>query len=103
MDNSSFEQFTLPLESIGDKKWYLKEGTDVDILYFDGNPVAIDLPIKMVFTVKSAPPGVKGNTASNTFKQVELETGATIMAPLFINEGDMVRINTDTGEYVERA
>ncbi len=103
MDNESYEQFTLPLDAIGDKRIYLKEGTDVDILYFDGSPVAIELPIKMVFKVTSAPPGVKGNTAGNVNKKVTLETGAEITAPLFINEGDMIRVNTDTNEYVERA
>ena len=57
----------------------------------------------MDFKVISAPPGVKGNSVSNATKQVELETGAKVNAPLFINEGDMIRVNTDTGEYVERA
>jgi len=103
MDNESYEQFTLSLDSIGEKRQYLKEGADVEVLYFDNNPVAINLPIKMEFKVVSAPPAVKGNSAGNVTKAVELETGATINAPLFINEGDTIRINTDTGEYVERA
>lgn len=103
MDNESYEQFTLSLDSIGEKRQYLKDGADVDVLYFDNNPVAINLPIKMDFKVVSAPPAVKGNSAGNVTKAVELETGATINAPLFINEGDIIRINTDTGEYVERA
>lgn len=102
MDNENFEQFSLSLESIGDKQKYLKEGTDVDVLYFDNLPVAIELPIKMEFKVVSAPPGVKGNSAGNVTKQVELETGMTINAPMFVNEGDVIRVNTDTGEYVER-
>ncbi|MFH1745045.1 MAG: elongation factor P [bacterium] len=103
MDNESFEQFFVPLEQIGDKQKFLKEGTDVDVLYFEGNPVAINLPIKIDLKVVSAPPGVKGNTAGNVTKQIELETGAIINAPLFINEGDTIKINTDTEEYVERA
>ncbi len=103
MDSASFEQFSLSLEEIGEKIQYLKENTEVSVLYFENKPVAIELPIKMEFKVVSAPPSVKGNSAGNVNKQVELETGATISVPLFINEGDVIRINTDTGEYTERA
>ena len=103
MDNETYEQFTIELDSIGDKQRFLKDGTDVDILYFDNKPVAVDLPVKMEFKVTSAPPGVKGNSAGNVTKKVTIETGAEISAPLFINEGDSIRINTDTGEYAERA
>lgn len=103
MDNSSYEQFNLHLEELGDQVQFLKDGTDVDVLYFEGRPVSISLPIKMDFKVVSAPPGVKGNSAGNVNKQVEIETGAKINVPMFINEGDAIRINTDTGEYVERA
>ncbi|MCU0678833.1 MAG: elongation factor P [Planctomycetes bacterium] len=103
MDNENYEQFSLPVEAIGEKIKFLKDGTDVDVLYFDNKPMAVELPIKVVLKVTSAPPGVKGNTAGNVTKQIELETGAVISAPMFINEGDLIRINTDTGEYVERA
>jgi len=103
MDNETYEQFTLELDQIGDKQKFLKDGTDVDTLYFQGKPVSIDLPVKMEFKVTSAPPGVKGNSAGNVTKQVELETGSTLNVPMFINEGDTIRVNTETGEYVERA
>jgi len=103
MDNANYEQFNLPLEEIGESAMFLKEGVDVDVLYFENRPVSVSLPIKMDFKVTSAPPSVKGNSAGNVNKQVEIETGASINVPLFINEGDMIRINTDTGEYVERA
>lgn len=103
MDNVSFEQFNLPLEEIGEKVQFLKEDTDVTVLYFNNKPVSIDLPIKMDFKVVSAPPGVKGNSAGNVNKQVEIETGALINVPMFIEEGDVIRLNTDSGEYVERA
>jgi len=103
MDNESYEQFSFPLDQIGEKQYFLKDGTDVDTLYFAGRPVAVELPVKIVLKVVSAPPGVKGNSAGNVTKQVELETGAKINVPMFVNEGDMVKINTDTGEYVERA
>lgn len=103
MNNENFEQFSLPLEQIGDKLKFLKENMDVDILYFQGQPTALKLPIKISFKVVSAPPGVKGNSAGNVTKTVELETGAQINAPMFINESDLVIVNTDTGEYVSRA
>jgi len=103
MNNESFEQFSLPLEQIGDKLKFLKESMDVDILYFQGNPASLKLPVKISLKVTSSPPGVKGNSAGNVTKAVQLETGAQINAPMFINEGDMVIVNTDTGEYVSRA
>lgn len=103
MDNENYEQFELSLDQIGDKIQFLIENTEVDVLYFQGKPVSVDLPIKMTLKVISAPPGVKGNSVGNVTKVVRLETGAEINAPLFINEGDMIKINTDSGEYVERA
>lgn len=103
MNNDNYEQFNLPLDAIGESVKFLKEGVDVDVLYFEGRPVSVSLPIKMDFKVVNAPPGVKGNSAGNVNKQVEIETGAKINVPMFINEGDIIRINTDTGEYVERA
>lgn len=103
MDNETYEQFTLDLESIGDKIKFLKDGTDVNVLYFEGKPVSVELPVKINLKVVSAPPGVKGNSAGNVTKVVELETGAEISVPMFINEGDEIRVNTETGEYVERA
>jgi len=103
MNNETYEQFSLPLEQIGDKLKYLIEGTDVDILYFQGRPAALKLPIKIALKVTSAPPGVKGNSAGNVTKTVELETGAPLNVPMFINEGEAVIVNTDTGEYVGRA
>lgn len=102
MDNDNFEQFTIPLEQVATKIMFLKDGTDVDVFYYEGNPVAVDIPVKVALKVISAPLGVKGNSAGNVTKQIELETGAFINAPLFINDGDIIKVNTDTGEYVER-
>jgi len=102
MDNESYEQFVIDLDQVADSIKFLKEGTDIDVLYFEGNPVAINPPIKVELKVVSAPPGVKGNSVGNVTKQIELETGAIINAPMFINEGDIIRINTETGEYAER-
>jgi elongation factor P len=103
MNNETFDQFSLSLDQLGEQAKYLKEGTEVIVLYFQSQAVSIELPIKMEFKVISSPPGVKGNSAGNVSKTVEIETGVNISAPLFINEGDIIKINTETGEYVERA
>lgn len=103
MDNESYEQFTFPTEEIGEKMQFLKEGIDVDVLYFNDKPVSISLPIKMTFKVVSAPPAIKGNSVGSVTKVAELESGAKINVPVFIEEGENIIINTDTGEYVERA
>lgn len=103
IDNETYDQFSLPLEQIGEKKNFLKDGIDVAILYLADKPVAIELPVKLELKVISAPPGVRGNSAGNVTKQIELETGAKINAPMFINADDIIRVNTETGEYVERA
>ena len=87
---------------IGDKISYLKENTDADILYFQDQPVSLKLPIKVGLKVISAPPGVRGNSAGSVTKTVELESGAQINVPMFISEGEMVVVNTDSGEYVGR-
>ncbi len=103
MDNETYEQFSLDLNLIGEKVKFLKENINVDVLYYNEKAVAIDLAIKMDFKVISAPFGVKGNSAGNVNKQVEIETGAKISVPMFIEEGDIIKVNTETGEYVERA
>jgi elongation factor P len=95
-------RYKLPEETIGEGARFLKENENVEALRFEGEVISIRLPIKMDLKVTNAPPAVKGNTAQGGVKQVTLETGATINAPMFINEGDIVRINTETGEYVER-
>ena len=74
----------------------------MEAILFEGKIITVDLPIKMDFKVIEAPPAIRGDTAQGGVKQVKIETGATINVPLFINEGDVVRINTETGEYVER-
>ena len=102
MDQTSFEQFSFSKKIIGSQINFLKEGTEVNVLNFENKPVSIKLPIKIELKVTSAPPGIKGDTASGATKQIELETGAFISAPLFVNTDDTIRINTETGEYVER-
>lgn len=102
MDSDSFEQFELEKKQLGDTTKYLKDGTDVDILYYDNKPINISLPIKIKFKVTYTEPGFKGNTTSTVLKPATLETGAEIMVPLFIKENDNIVIDTRTGQYVER-
>lgn len=103
MDNSTYDQFTISSEMIGDDSDFLIDGTEVVVVFVDDNPASVQLPTKMDFKVISAPPGEKGDTATGGTKPVVIETGATITAPLFIKEGDSIRVNTETHEYVERA
>ncbi|MFA7253021.1 MAG: elongation factor P [Patescibacteria group bacterium] len=103
MDNETYDQFTLPLSKIGDQKQWLVENSNVDILYYGSDPLNIELPIKMKFKVTSAPPAIKGNTASAVTKKVTLETGAVVDAPVFIKEDDFIVVDIRVGSYVERA
>lgn len=103
MDNESYEQYEFDADIIGDTKYYLKEGDQVDVLMYNGKAVSIEIAKKITLKVTSAPPGVRGDTSGSATKVITLETGLEIRAPLFINTGDLIRINTDTGEYVERA
>lgn len=103
MDNTTYDQFSFSKEQIGDISNFVKEGSDVEVLLFNGKPVSISLPPKVVLTVVEAPPGVRGDSSTNVTKKVKLETGYEVAVPLFIREGDKLRINTESGEYVERA
>lgn len=96
------KRFELSEDILGDGIKYLRANTLVDAVVFDENIIGVTLPIKVDITVKEAPPGIKGDSAQGASKQVVLETGASVTTPLFINEGDVIRINTETGEYVER-
>lgn len=90
-------------DAIGDRAQFLKANTVVSLLTFGDKMVGFKIPIKMDLKVTNAPPAVRGDTAQGAVKQATLETGVIVNVPLFINEGDIVRINTETGEYVERA
>ncbi len=95
-------RFTFPEDAVHDKVKWLIQNAPVEVLLYKENPMTIDIPIKVELKVTEAPPAVKGDTATGGNKQVVLESGAVVNTPLFINEGDVLRINTDTGEYVER-
>lgn len=96
------DRFSLSAEVIGEQAKFLKANMAVVATIFKGKVIKIILPIKMDFKVIEAPPSIKGNTAQGGNKVVTLEGGATINAPLFVNEGDIIKVNTETGEYVER-
>lgn len=102
MDNDTYDQFILDNEAAGENVHYIKEGEDVNVMYYEGKPVSIALPPKVVLEVTESPPGIKGDSASNVTKKVKLETGYEVSVPLFINKGDKVKVNTETGDYVER-
>lgn len=97
------ERFSLSGEVMGTAGNFLKANTPITAISFNNKVIKIITPIKMDLEVTEAPPSIKGNTAQGGTKVVTLETGAKISAPLFINTGDIIRVNTDTGEYVERA
>lgn len=96
-------RFAFPEAAVGDKVKWLIQNAPVEVMLYNEEPMTIIIPIKVELKVVEAPPAVKGDTATGGNKQVKLESGAVVNTPLFINEGDVLRINTDTGEYVERA
>ena len=95
-------RFSFPEDAVHDKVQWLTQNAAVECLVFDEKPVTLEIPIKVDLKVTDAPPAVKGDTATGGTKIVTLESGATVNTPLFINEGDILRINTVDGEYVER-
>lgn len=103
MDVETFEQLTVN-ESMIDAPQFLKDGQEASMLINTETelPMSVELPDKIVLSVTYSEPGVKGDTATRTLKAATVETGATVMVPLFVNEGELIRVNTKTGEYVER-
>ena len=96
------ERFQIPADKLGVKARFIKADSEIGLIYFNQELIGVDIPIKVNLKVIAAPPAVKGNTASGANKQITLETGTIINAPMFINENDIVRVNTETGEYTER-
>jgi elongation factor P len=96
------KRFKLTKEEAGEMMKFVNPNTLVDLISFEERIMGVEVPIKVSLKVKEAPPAIKGNTATGGTKIVVLETGATVDAPLFVNEGDIISINTETGEYVER-
>ncbi|MFA6255327.1 MAG: elongation factor P [Patescibacteria group bacterium] len=103
MDNKTYEQFSFSKEQLGEQINFLKEGSEVNLLSFNNQPINIELPAKMDFKITSAPEGIRGDSAQGRVtKTAEVETGFTVQVPLFVKEGDVIKVNTETGEYVER-
>ncbi|MFA6519815.1 MAG: hypothetical protein WCT41_03285 [Candidatus Paceibacterota bacterium] len=101
-EGNAKNRFSFPDETVHDKVQWLTPNSSVEVLTYEDTPMTIKIPVKVELVVKDAPPAVKGNTVSGGTKLIELSTGAKINVPLFINPGDIIRINTDTGEYTER-
>lgn len=103
MDNETYEQITLNDEQLGDAKKFLKENMSIGVLFFQSTVIGVDLPYSVELTVVETDPGIRGDTATGGTKPAKLETGHVVKVPLFINVGDVLRIDTRTGDYVERA
>lgn len=102
MDNETYEQLFVTAEHLGDAKYYLQENVTVTLLFHNGKPIGVEVPMFVELPVKTTEPGVRGDTASGGSKPAILETGLSVQVPLFINEGDLLKIDTRTGKYIER-
>ena len=103
MDTTSFEQIHISSEALGDSVNYLKSEMTIDVEFYGSEPVGIELPQTVDLKVLETAPGIKGATASAQVKPATLETGLVVQVPPFVNSGDMIRVNTETGEYLSRA
>jgi len=103
MDQSNFETIHITTEQVGDDKYYLMEGSKLVVLYYKGRPISIEHPHFVYLKVTETDPGLKGDTASGATKKAIMETGLQVKVPLFIKEGELLKIDTREGAYVERA
>ncbi len=103
MDTETYEQLFLTEDQLGTSKNYLQEHVVIKVLFYNGQPIGVDVPIFVVLRIVETDPGVRGDTASGGTKPAFLETGMTVQVPLFLNVGDTIKVDTRTGEYIERA
>ena len=103
MDTETYDQLPINKSTLGDDFRFVKENTNVKVLSYKGNVFAVEPPLFVELEITETDPGFKGNTATNTLKPAVVETGATVQVPLFIEIGDRIKIDTRTGEYLERA
>jgi len=103
MDTETYEQILLTPEQLGESKNLLKENTVINVLFHNRNPITVELPTFVELAISETEPGERGDTVSGGTKTARLETGAVVQVPLFLNQGDVVKVDTRTGEYVERA
>jgi elongation factor P len=102
MDTSTGDQLNVSKDKVGDEVRFISEGLDCEVTIFNGNPIGIELPASVVLQIKNSEPGIKGDTASGATKPATLSTGTTVNVPLFVKEGEWVKIDTRTGQYLER-
>ncbi len=103
MDTENYEQTFVPASLLGDQTRFLKDGNLCHVLFYEGKAISAELPYFVEFKIIEAEPAVKGDTATSITKGAKIETGATVQVPLFIKEGDKIKIDTRTGKYLERA
>ncbi len=102
MDNETYDQFEIPVKSMADKALYMKDGETYRVIIWDGRPIDIKIPYKVVYEVTEAAEALKGDTVTGATKVITIETGLKVKVPIFIKQGENILINTETGEYVER-
>lgn len=102
MDTSSYEQISMNEQQLGDSISYLKENMEIKVLYHKGKPINIEVPMFVELAIAKTDPGVRGDTASGGSKPATLETGAVVKVPLYMNEGDVIKVDTRTGTFIER-
>ncbi|MFI5321986.1 MAG: elongation factor P [Thermodesulfobacteriota bacterium] len=102
MDSETYEEHTLTGDQVGSVSDFIKDQQEVNVLYFNGEPMGVELPTAVELEIKDTEPGMRGDTVTGATKPAILETGATIQVPLFIDVGDMIKVDTRTGEYLER-
>jgi elongation factor P len=103
MNTETYDQVPLSEDQVGDARFYLPENQTCDVLFLGEEAIGIELPSSVVMAIKQCEPGVKGDTATGATKPATMETGLVVSVPLFVNEGDRIKVNTSTGEYQERA
>ena len=103
MDQDNYEEIAIPEDVVGDKKKFLKDNLEVNGYFYKDESLNISLPNTITFKITGTEPGIKGDTAKSGTKAAQIETGATVQVPLFINMGDLIKVDTRTGEYLERA
>ncbi len=103
MDNETYDQFQMPESLLGDALKYIQEGDSVEALFYNENPVLVELPPSVILEIAQTEPGIRGDTQSGANKPATTNTGLTLQVPLFVNQGDRISISTSTGEYLGRA
>jgi len=103
MDSQTFEQVSVPVDNLGDAKWYLLENEEYSVLFLDNQAISVDLAASVILEVIQTEPSARGDTVSNVTKPAKLQTGLEVRVPPFIKEGDKVKVDTRSGEYLERA